>query len=402
MTDPFGIFEQAARANPQAIYARMRREAPTYRAIGPVTGNTFWFLTRYEDCVAVLKDQRFGKEIRKHLPPEMLAQYPEDEGVFTVINRHLLNLDPPDHTRLRSLVHKAFTPGIVENLRPRIQQIADDLLDQIQQRSSREFDLLSDYGFLLPITVIAELLGVPFADRERFREWTKVLLFSRDVQTASIAGMEFIGYMNDMIAERRTQPREDLLSGLIHIRDEGQQLDHAELLAMIFLLLVAGHETTVNLIGNGTLALLQHPDQLQKLKENPSLIKSAVEEMLRYNGPVETTTLRWAFEDTEISGVRIPQGDIVLVSLLAANRDPEQFTDPDRFDIARENNKHIAFGSGIHFCLGAPLARMEGAIALNTLLARLPTLSIDPAVIPTLEWNDSLLLHGMKSLPVCY
>jgi cytochrome P450 len=205
-----------------------------------------------------------------------------------------------------------------------------------------------------------------------------------------------------MIAERRTQPREDLLSGLIHIRDEGQQLDHAELLAMIFLLLVAGHETTVNLIGNGTLALLQHPDQLQKLKENPSLIKSAVEEMLRYNGPVETTTLRWAFEDTEISGVRIPQGDIVLVSLLAANRDPEQFTDPDRFDIARENNKHIAFGSGIHFCLGAPLARMEGAIALNTLLARLPTLSIDPAVIPTLEWNDSLLLHGMKSLPVCY
>ena len=392
----YDIWNPKTRANPQALYAQMRGEAPIHGALGPVTGRRFWFFTRYDDCVTVLKDGRFGKEITKHLTPEQLEGQPIGGEGFEAINRHLLELDPPDHTRLRALVHKAFTPRMIENLRPRIQQIADNLLDDIE--GEREFDLLAAYGFPLPITVIAELLGVPSADRDRFRAWTKALLFGMDEEQGRVAVLEFTMYMHAMIEERQQTPKDDLISGLVAAEESGDTLDRMELLSMIFLLLVAGHETTVNLIGNGTLALLQHPDQMGLLRDDPTLIKSAIEEMLRYNGPVETPTLRWAFEDVPMGDTVIPQGDIVMPALLAANRDPAHFPDPDRFDIRRELNKHIAFGNGIHYCLGAPLARLEGEIAMNTLLRR-PHLELNAAV-DDLEWNESLLLHGMKTLPV--
>ena len=393
----FDIWNPKTRANPQAMYEQMRQEAPVYEALGPITGRRFWFFTRYDDSVAVLKDPRFGKDFLKHLTPEQLAEQPQDGAEFDAVNRHMLNLDPPDHTRLRALVHKAFTPRIIENLRPRIQQIADNLLDAAE--GQHEFDLLEAYGFLVPITVIAELLGVPVADRERFRAWTKALLFGISQDDARVSVLEFAMYMHEMIEERQKNPKEDLISGLVAVEDAGDKLDRQELLSMIFLLLVAGHETTVNLIGNGTLALLQNRDQFDLLRSDPTLIKSAVEEMLRYNGPVETPTPRWAFEDVQFGDQVIAQGDIVLPSLLGANRDPAYFADPNRFDIRRDPNKHIAFGNGIHYCLGAPLARLEGEIAIKTLVRRLPNLELN-APVESLTWNESILIHGMNALPV--
>ena len=394
--EAMNIWAPATRANPQPVYANLREHDPVYATTGPMTGRTFWFLTRYDDCVSFLRDARFGKQIEKHLPAEKVKEWRGDgepDPVFEVINRHMLNLDPPDHTRLRSLVHKAFTPRIIENLRPRIQQIADDLIDTLPG----EADLIADYGFPLPITVIAELLGVPASDRDKFREWTRVLLFDPSFEHNRAAAMEFGLYMNAMIDDRQQHPQDDLLTGLVHAEEAGDTLDRMELLSMIFLLLVAGHETTVNLIGNGMLALMQHPDELAKLRANPGLMKSAVEEMLRYNGPVETTTWRHALVDVEIGGKVIPQGDVVMAALLAANRDPAVFPDPDRFDITREPNRHIAFGNGIHYCLGAPLARLEGVIGIDRLLAHMPRIEL---ATETLEWNDNLLLHGLKALPV--
>ena len=271
------------------------------------------------------------------------------------------------------------------------------LLDAAE--GQHEFDLLEAYGFLVPITVIAELLGVPVADRERFRAWTKALLFGISQDDARVSVLEFAMYMHEMIEERQKNPKEDLISGLVAVEDAGDKLDRQELLSMIFLLLVAGHETTVNLIGNGTLALLQNRDQFDLLRSDPTLIKSAVEEMLRYNGPVETPTPRWAFEDVQFGDQVIAQGDIVLPSLLGANRDPAYFADPNRFDIRRDPNKHIAFGNGIHYCLGAPLARLEGEIAIKTLVRRLPNLELN-APVESLTWNESILIHGMNALPV--
>lgn len=394
------FFSEKTRANPQAVYEQIRNIDPVFRAIGPITGNTFWVLTRYDDCVTMLKHQSIGKEFRKHFPPELLEQYPEPTGPMAAIDRHLLSIDPPDHTRLRALVHKAFTPNMVENLRSRIQRIADDLIASVQDKG--HMDLIADYGFPLPIIVIAELLGIPADDRNRFRAWTKQLLFGRVQDEVTTAALEFVMYMHNMIDLRRASPQDDLISAFVSTQDEGQQMDQQEMLSMIFLLLVAGHETTVNLIGNGSLALMQHPDQMRKLQANPTLIRSAVEEMLRYNGPVETTTFRWAFEDIKIGGKKIQQGDIVLAALLAANRDPEHFENPNVFDITREPNKHIAFGNGIHYCVGAPLARLEGVIAINTLLRRLPSMHLPPGTEDTLEWSDSILLHGLKALPVAF
>lgn len=399
----FDIFAPKTRANPQAMYEQMRAVDPVYRAVGPQSGNNFWFLTRYDDCVAFLKDdKRFGKEIDKHLLPEQIAPWRQgdEDPAFQVINRHLLNIDAPDHTRLRGLVHKAFTPRMMENLRGRVQQIADNLLDKMEA-GDRQTDLIAAFGFPLPITVIAELLGVPTSDQDKFRDWTKTLLFVPDYEQNRRAVLEFTMYMHEMIDSRHEKPQDDLISALVAAEESGDRLDRMELLSMIFLLLVAGHETTVNLIGNGTLALLQHPDQLQKLKNDPSLIRGAVEEMLRFNGPVETTTWRHAWEDVEMGGRVIEAGDVVMAALLAANRDPAQFENPNTFDITREPNRHIAFGGGIHFCLGAPLARIEGAIAINTLIQRFPKLEL--TVHPDeLRWNESILLHGMKAMPVAF
>lgn len=392
----YPIWDMSIRANPQPLYDEMRQNDPVFCGIGPLTKRKFWFFTRYDDCVSVLKDQRFGKEFDKHLSPEQVNEQPVDNA-FSVINRHMLNLDPPDHTRLRSLVHKAFTPRMVQNLQPRIQDVADELLLAMQDKT--ETNLLEDFAFPLPITVIAEMLGIPASDRAQFRSWTQALLFGAGDQNTQTALMNFLTYMNEKIDAVTVNPQEDVLSGLVQAEEGGDKLDREELLSMIFLLLVAGHETTVNLIGNGTLALIQHPEEKQKLINDPTLIKTAIEEILRWNGPVEIPTMRWAFEDVEVGGTVIPKGNLVMPILLAANRDPAVFESPNRFDITRTLNKHIAFGAGIHYCLGAPLARMEGTIAINALLKAFP--NIDLAVeTEQLQWNENLLLHGMKALPV--
>lgn len=396
----YKLWDSAMRRNPQAVYAQMREHDPVYAATGPVSGNRFWFFTRYHDVQAVLKDPRFGKDVR-NLPPEIGQRFmpAAPDPIFQAIDRHMLNLDPPNHTRLRALVHKAFTPKVIEEMRPRIAAIARDLLDAMA--ASNEADLIDAFAFPLPVTVIAELLGIPAADRDKFRRWTKALLEGDSEADSRESAMEFGIYMNALADERRDNPRGDILSNLVHAEEQGDRLDRMELLSMLFLLLVAGHETTVNLIGNGTLALLTRPDQHAKLRENPDLIGTAVEEMLRYNGPVETPTIRFAMEDVAWDGYRISAGDMLMPSLLGANRDPAVFDDPDTFDITRSPNPHIAFGYGIHFCLGAPLARMEGAIANNALLARFPNLRLN-ADPDTLKWTEQLLIHGLLTLPVSW
>jgi cytochrome P450 PksS len=398
--DRYGVFTRAARANPQAIYAQMRQDDPVHQVIGPTSGLRFWFITRYEDCIAALKDARLGKEFRKKLPPDMVARFGDPEPVYEMMNRNMLFVDPPDHTRLRGLVHKAFTPRMIDNLRPRIQQIADDLLDSFG--STGETDLISAFAYPLPITVIAELLGIPISDQDKFREWTRILLFGSSMDDINLTALEFTMYFHEMFDQRRANPKDDLISGLVAVEENGAKLDGMELMSMVFLLLVAGHETTVNLIGNGTLALIQHRDQFDRLRAEPGLIKTAVEEMLRYNGPIEVATERWAFEDVEIGGKHVAQGDLVMVALAGANRDPLMFPNPDTFDIAREDAyKHIGFGNGIHYCLGAPLARLEGAIAINALVQRFPQLDL-AVPVESLEWSESLLLHGMRAMPVRY
>ena len=401
MTAPtltFPIFDAATRANPQAVYEEMRLESPIYRGIGPMTGNAFWFFTEYDDVQWALKEPRFIKDGRNRLPEPFRTRYfGGEEGAFAMINRHLLDLDPPDHTRLRNIVHKAFTPKAIQELLPRIETIADDLLQAMAHKS--EADLIDDFAFPLPITVIAEMLGIGVENQAKFREWTTVLLHGASEETTQISLMEFLQFVNELIDARQEEPRNDILSGLIRAETDGSTMDRMELISMIFLLLVAGHETTVNLIGNGTLALLQYPDQMALLQQNPSLINSAVEEMLRFNGPVETPTYRFAVEDVVYKGNVIQTGDILLPSLLGANRDPNVFKNPNTFDITRNPNPHVAFGFGIHFCLGAPLARMEGTVAIQKLVAAFPKLRLNTDV-SQLQWNNSLLIHGMKSLSV--
>ncbi|MDX1691489.1 MAG: cytochrome P450 [Acidimicrobiia bacterium] len=394
----FDPWDPSHRADPHALYREMRTAAPAYRGVGPVTGRSFWFLTRYDDCVEALKAPHdvLGKEYERHLDPDQIAAQPTTPDATAILNRNLLSVDPPDHTRLRRLVQRSFTNRAVDRLEDRIDAIAVDLLEQIDEPA---FDLIEAYAAPLPVTVIAEMLGVPEPDRPKFRAWSNAILRAETEEQGMAAGMEFIAYLNDLIAARRTEPRDDLTTELVQAEDDGDRLDHTEMLAMIFLLLVAGHETTVNLIGNGTLELLRHPAERRRLLEDPDLLPNAIEEMLRFHGPVESTTVRWAFEEVELGGATVPRGDMVIPLLLAANRDPEQFDEPDRFDVGRHPNRHIAFGQGIHFCLGAPLARREGLVAFRRLLERFPDLrlDIDPA---DLRWNQDFFLRGVQELPV--
>ena len=395
------LFDPDFKANPYPTYARLRSEAPVHRVALP-DGRGVWLVTRYEDVSAVLKDERFVKDWRDAMTPEQLAQIPPIPEVMKPLARNMLDTDPPDHERLRSLVQKAFTPRLIERMRPRVQAIADDLLDAVQDRG--EMDLIDDYAFPLPIIVIAELLGVPAEDRNKFREWSNAAVSGDTTQEylekILLPHMQaFTGYLRAMFEEKRKNPNDDLISGLVRAEEAGDKLSEDELLGMVFLLLVAGHETTVNLIGNGMLALLQHPDQLQKLREDPSLIKPAIEELLRYDGPVETSTERFAREDIAIGGTVIPKGEMVMVVIASADHDPERFSNPDELDLTRADNKHLAFGKGIHFCLGAPLARMEGQIAINTLLRRIPELRLADSP-GSLTWRPGMVLRGLKGLPV--
>ena len=403
MTQPprVDLFDPAFKADPYPTYARLRSTDPIHRTALP-DGRGVWLITRYEDVFAVLKDGRFVKDWRKAMTPEQLAQIPPIPDVLKPLSSNMLDTDPPDHERLRALVSKAFTPRLIERMRGRVQAIADSLLDAVEDQ--RRMDLIDDYAFPLPITVIAELLGVPAEDRNSFREWSDAAVSgdsSQDyVEKVLIPNMHaFLDYLRAMFDEKRENPREDLISALVQAEKAGDKLSEDELLGMVFLLLVAGHETTVNLIGNGMLALLQHPDQLQRLREDPALIKPAIEELLRYDGPVEAATERFASEDVPIGETVIPRGEMVLVVLAGADHDPERFPDPDALDITRADNKHLAFGKGIHHCLGAPLARMEGQIAISTLLGRMPNLRLKDSP-ESLVWRQGLILRGLKGFPV--
>jgi len=382
-------------ADPYPTYHRLRTEDPVHHSqLG------FWVLTRYDDVVTALRDPRLAKEaIASFVAARFGAPVP-------AMGLSMLDRDPPDHTRLRGLVSKAFTPRVVEGLRPRIQQIVDALIDGAAARGS--MDLIEEFAYPIPVIVICEMLGVPVEDHERFKGWSLDIARGLDliwlgpeseVGRRSIAARQALAeYFRGLIAQRRAAPRTDLLSGLIAAEEAGDKLNEVELLATCILLLIAGHETTVNLIGNGTLALLRHRDQLERLQREPGLIGSAIEELLRFDGPVQRTA-RIPSEDVTIGGHTIAKGEMVMPFIGAADRDPAQFRDPDRLDIRRTDNRHIAFGWGIHFCLGAPLARLEGQIAINTLVRRLPKISLATDVP---EYRQSLTLRGLKALPVSF
>jgi pimeloyl-[acyl-carrier protein] synthase len=381
-------------ADPYPTYHRLRAEDPVHHS--PLG---FWVLTRYEDVSSVLRDPRFVKEpLAALVAARFGAEVPRGVGLS------MLDRDPPDHTRLRSLVSTAFTPRVVEGLRPRIQQIVDDLITRAEAAGG--MDVIEEFAYPIPVNVICEMLGVPVADHERFRGWSLDIARGLDsiwlppdseIPRRSAASRHAISdYFRGLIAQRRASPRSDLLSALIAAEAAGDKLSEEELVATCILLLIAGHETTVNLIGNGMLALLRHPAELRRLRESPGLITSAVEELLRYDGPVQRTA-RVASADATIGGRTIAKGDMVMPFIAAADRDPAQFPEPDRLDLSRSDNRHIAFGWGIHFCLGAPLARIEGQIAIDALVRRLPGLELathEP------EYRQSLTLRGLKTLPV--
>ncbi len=390
-------WDPAIRADPHAYWNQLRAVEPVAARVGPVTGNTFWLLTGYQDCVTALRSQVLGKEPDKHLDPSLVADFGE-QGPFEVLGRNMLFLDPPDHTRLRALVRDGFSNRTVEGLVPRIEAIVDDLVDRIAGRSS--FDLIESLALPLPVTVIAELLGIPAPDRVRFRSWTDALLGRvGTVEESVAAGMEFIQYLNDLAARRREDPQDDMISFLLHAEEDGDRLDHQEFLGMVFLLLVAGHETTVNLIGNGVYELTRHQDEFTRLLAGTVSVEAATEELLRFHGPVESTTMRWVYEGVEIGGVRLEPGALVIPILMGANRDPAVFDRPDTLDLGRAPNRHLAFGTGIHLCLGAPLARREAQVAFGAIAARLGRLELamDGA---DLGWTQGFFLRGARSIEV--
>ncbi|HEY6496496.1 MAG TPA: cytochrome P450 [Trebonia sp.] len=380
--------------DPHALFRRLRPEGSACPVVLP-TQWPGWLVTSYADARNLLTDPRVKKdnmELAGLLPPGTASTY------GTKLGGHMLNTDPPAHTRLRRLVGMAFTARTVERLRPRIERAAADLLDAIPAGST--VDLLDAYALPLPIIVICELLGVPAADQQDFRRWSLaiVTVASPEVKAESIRRSG--EYLASLIQSKRVNPGDDLLSRLVQASDsDGGRLSSDELLAMAFLLLVAGFETTANLIANGALTLLSNPDQLARLRAEPSLLPDAIEEILRFESPVNVATLRFTSEAVQAGRTEIPAKEIVHVSLLAANRDGSRFSDPDTFDITRQAGGHIAFGHGIHHCVGAPLARLEGQIAIGRLFSRFPDLALgaDPR---ELRWQESPLMHGLKTLPV--
>ena len=399
----YELYSPEFRVDPYSVFAQMREHDPVFSQPG-IDGETMiWFVTRHDDVAAVLlDDERFVRDPRLALTEDELAGH-ELPAPLQAIDNHMLNRDGEDHRRLRRLVTKAFTPKVVEQLRPRIQAIADELLDAVETRGS--MDLSAEYAFPLPITVIAELLGVPTADQRRFEEWSNAIItpaIAPEALERFFGQMgEFVAYLTDLFAARRADPQDDLVSALLAARDESDALTEEEVFGTVVLLIVAGHETTVSLIGNAVVNLLSHQDQLELVRADPSLIPAAIEEVLRYEGPVERTLNRWAATDVELRGQTIRRGEVVIAILGSADRDSERFPDPDRLDVQREDTRHLAFGRGSHYCLGAPLARLEAEIALETLFRRLPNLRL--AVPPNeLEWRATPTFRRLEKLPVAW
>ncbi|WP_406689153.1 cytochrome P450 [Saccharopolyspora sp. ID03-671] len=402
-TDPVP-FDSAFAQNLHARYAELREAGPVHRLVNE-SGLPVWVVTRYDEARALLADPRLGKDaqtifrlVMDRFAPDS-EQPGSDDGRFAGagFDMHMLNMDPPDHTRLRKLVVKAFTARRIEALRPRIEEITEELLSAMADQS--EVDFLDAFAFPLPIRVICELLGVDESRRDDFRLWTNRLLDDLDAEASVQAASEMAQYLAELLATKREHPGDDLLTALIEVSEDEDRLSEAELISMVFLLLVAGHETTVNLIGNGVLALLTHPDQFARLRADPGLVDAAVEEMLRFDGPLMHTTFRFTTEPITVGGTEIPAGEFVWAGLAAADRDSRRFPEGDAFDITRDTQGHLAFGHGIHFCLGAPLARMEAQVALRGLLAHFPGLELATAP-EDLTRRSSSLIHGLRSLPV--
>ncbi|MFI6333778.1 cytochrome P450 [Streptomyces sp. NPDC050535] len=385
-----GEYGARFREDPHPVYAELRALGPVHRVRLPVLDahHETWLVVGYEEARAALADPRLAKDGEK-----IGARFLDEE----LIGKYLLVADPPQHTRLRALIAREFTMRRVETLRPRVQEITDELLDAMLPRGGA--DLVDSLAYPLPLTVICELLGVPEVDRAAFRALSSEAVAPTSASGEYEAFVQLAAYLTDLIEDKRcSAPADDLLSSLIRTTaEDGDRLSPQELRGMAFVLLVAGHETTVNLISSGVHALLTHPGQLADLRADMTLLDGAVEETLRYEGPVENATFRYAAEPFDIGGTVIGAGDAVMIGLTAADRDGVRYPAPDRFDIRRDTRGHLAFGHGIHYCLGAPLARLEGRVALRSLLERCPDLALDG---PPGDWLPGMLMRGVRSLPV--
>lgn len=394
------VFDPLINVSPQLLdapYGRLAEMCESGPIIWSPAGDQ-WLVTQYEVASAILRDNRFGKRLDRWKHPNLLLR-----GALKIIRptTNMLLQDPPDHTRVRSLVNKAFTPKVIHALEEHITSIADRLLDDLLKKDSA--DLVSEYAFLLPVTVIAELLGVPTSDRHQFKEWSTKITLGLDGSGCpmkifnSIAATQGLKkYLSAAIDEKRKAPKNDIISTLVQAQEDNDRLSKKELLSNAILILIAGHETTVNLIGNGTLNLLTHPVQKQLLMDNPGLMNSAVEEILRYDPPVQIVR-RLAKENMEVGGVKLKPDQALTILIGACNRDPRANSNPDKFDVQRENPKHISFGAGIHYCLGAELARTEARIALRRLFERAPNLALADAPI---HYKAPFALRGLQQLIV--
>lgn len=382
------------------VFESMRLDEPVFRQAGLDGKTEIFFVTAYDLVDQILRDdKRFVRDITNALTPQETAALPQQDPLLELIGNHMLNKDGTDHRRLRNLVSQAFTPRMVENLRPRIEAIASELLDRMQPQG--QADLVNAYAFPLPITVIAELMGIPLEDQELFREWSNSLIspsLTPDTIAKFMADMKaFVDYLTHLFEQRAQHPTDDLTSALLQASLEGDRLSQQELFSMVVLLIVAGHETTVNLITNAALALLQNPTKANQLRQNPQLMPAAIEEFIRYDGPVERVFVRYAAQDLELGGVFIARARPVIGIIAAANRDPAKFSNPHQLNFERGNNPHLGFGKGAHYCLGAPLARLESEIALRALLERLPNLRL---LDGDLEYRDLPMFKSLVRLPV--
>ncbi|OBB59974.1 cytochrome [Mycobacterium sp. 852013-51886_SCH5428379] len=380
--------------NPHVVYAELRRRGPVHR-VRMWGGVNVWMVTRYDEARQLLADPR----LKKHGPTAGSLFPPGNASTIgTVLGDNMLFRDPPDHTRLRRLVTAAFTARAVAGLRPAIVDIADDLLTEMSHQAPGRVDLMQTLALPLPIRVIGELLGVPTAVRGRFASLVMPVFNTSVPDEVHRARAELTQLLQTIVAAKREQPARDVLGHLVHLRDDGDRLSEDELLGTAFLLIVAGYETTVNLIANGVLALLRHPAQLAAVRAHRSLLPAAVEETLRFESPLNTATVRFTGEPVSVGDIEIPAGELVMIALLGANRDERQFPDADTFDIGRTDNRHLAFGHGIHHCIGAPLARMEAEIALDRLLSRFH--HVELAEDEPLKYRSSTLMRGLLRLPV--
>jgi cytochrome P450 len=383
------------RANPYPFYDRLRRENPVIQVVLP-DGQTAWLITRYDDVINAFKDKRLSKD-----KLNSGQKQPCVPAFFKPLDRNMLDVDDPDHARLRGLVHKAFTPRLIEAMRDTVENLAEELI--LAAKARGRMDLIADLALPLPVAVISQMLGVPANERHKFHGWSNAVVSSQSSKFGALKAIpsvvSFLRYIRKLIRLRRNHPQDDLTSALIQAEEAGDRLSENEMVAMIFLLLIAGHETTVNLIGNGMLALLTHADQMEQLRGDLSLMTSAIEELLRFDGPLEMATERFTLEPIEFSGVTIPAGAMVYVVIASANRDEQQFERADQLNIMRANNRHLSFGLGTHYCLGAPLARLEAKIAFTALLRHMPRLRLAyPAT--QIRWKPGLILRGVQALPL--